>query len=577
MSIRFNTFKAILKVSQKVHVNPLCRRLPAGQSTGQPKTHSWVRQLSVAALALGVTACGSSEPALQKGSVGFVSGFLGGVVADEPRAALVGRDILSSGGTAADAVSAMYFTMAVTLPSRAGLGGGGMCVAFDQRSGKTEALDFTAQASGRIPAGADRPSAVPGNPRGFFALQARHGKLLWRQVITPAENFARFGHPTSRAFARDLAAIGPAVLSDPGAKAMYGSKTGAGVAVEGEKIEQLDLASTLGLLRARGVGPFYTGPFAAHFVEGALSAGGSLSVEALRDFRPQLRDTVRVEVGNEVAHFAPSPAAASSQAAVMLAMLIEQDQFDGADEGARANLLAEAAVRSFSDRETWINGKNVSVAADHIQNLAQGLQTDRKTPLASLNPRPLNRHESPATTSFMAADAAGNAVACAVSMNASFGTGRVVAGTGVLLAAAPDASGRGPTGLAPMLLVNEPTKEFRMAAAANGGVVAPTALTAVVARMALADQDAKQAVDAPRVHNGGDPDVTYFEPTLDAAAQSHLAAAGHATAQIPYLGQVNVLYCPEGLPTKPLDCQMMADPRGVGLAAGSMLMGGARQ
>lgn len=568
MSIRFNTFKTIFKVSQKVCFDP---------RSWQPKTRSLARQLSVAALAFGVTACGSSEPALQKGAVGFVSGFLGGVVADEPRAALVGRDILSSGGTAADAVSAMYFTMAVTLPSRAGLGGGGVCVAFDQRSGKTEALDFTAQAPGLISAGADRPSAVPANPRGFFALQARYGKLLWRQVITPAENFARFGHPTSRAFARDLAAIGPAVLADPGAKAMYGSKTGTGVAAEGEKIEQLDLASTLGLLRARGVGPFYTGPFATHFVEGARRAGGPLSIKALRDFRPRWRDTVRVEVGNEIAHFAPSPAAASSQAAVMLAILIEQGQFDGAAEGARASLLAETAVRSFSDRETWIDGRNVSVAPDHIQSLSQGLQADRKTPLVSLSPRPLNRHESPATTSFMAADAAGNAVACAVSMNASFGTGRVAGGTGVLLAAAPDASGRGPTGLAPMLLVNEPTKEFRMAAAANGGVAAPTALAGVVARMALADQDAKQAVDAPRVHNGGDPDVTYFEPTLDAAAQSHLAAAGHTTAQISYLGQVNVLYCPEGLPTKPLRCQMSADPRGAGLAAGSMLTGGARK
>jgi len=578
VSIRFNTFKAILKVSQKVSINQhTCQSM--GQPMEQPKTRSWARQLSVAALALGVTACSSSEPALQKGAVGFVSGFLGGVVADEPRAALVGRDILSSGGTAADAVSAMYFTMAVTLPSRAGLGGGGMCVAFDQRSGKTEVLDFTAQASGSvsaaISAGADRPSAVPANPRGFFALQARHGKLLWRQIITPAENFARFGHPTSRAFARDLAAIGPALLVDPGARAMYGSKVGGGVAAEGEKIEQLDLASTLGLLRARGVGPFYTGPFANHFVESTLRAGGLLSVEALRDFRPKLRETVRVEVGNEVAHFAPPPAVASSQAAVMLAMLIEQDQFGGADESTRAHLLAEAAARSFSDRETWIDGQDVTVTPDHIQSLVQGLQTDRKTPVANLNPRPLNRHESAATTAFMAADAAGNAVACAVSMNAAFGTGRVVAGTGVLLAAAPDTSGRGPIGLAPMLLVNEPTREFRMAAAANGGVVAPTALAAVVARMTLADQDAKQAVAAPRVHNGGDPDVTYFEPNLDTAAQSHLAAAGHSTAQIPYLGHVNVLYCPEGLPTKPLRCQMTADPRGAGLAAGSMLLGGA--
>ena len=71
---------------------------------------------------------GSEHPAA--GRPGYVPGFLGGVAADEPRAVLTGREVLSSGGTAADAAVAVALTLTVTLPSRAGLGGGGACLAY---------------------------------------------------------------------------------------------------------------------------------------------------------------------------------------------------------------------------------------------------------------------------------------------------------------------------------------------------------------------------------------------------------------------------------------------------------------
>ena len=58
------------------------------------------------------------------GTPGFVRGFLGGIAADDPAAALAGRNVLAAGGTAVDAAGAAGFIMAVTLPSRVGIGGG---------------------------------------------------------------------------------------------------------------------------------------------------------------------------------------------------------------------------------------------------------------------------------------------------------------------------------------------------------------------------------------------------------------------------------------------------------------------
>jgi len=523
-------------------------------------------------LVLVTAACSTPEPKLPPGAIGYKGGFLGAVVADEPRASLVGREILSRGGSAADAAAAMYFAMSVTLPSRAGLGGGGMCVVFDAKTAKTQVLDFTARAPGNLAAGVDLPTAIPGNPRGFFALQARYGQLMWREVVAPAERLARFGYPTSRALARDLQAIGPSVLADRGARAMFAGPSGDQVAIEGDPLEQVDLATTLGLLSARGVGPFYMGPFARTFVESVKRAGGSLSVEDLRGFLPIWRQSVQVKIGNEVAHFAPPPAAAATVAAMMVALLNEDGGFDTQDAGVRANLIAETGMRAFADRERWLNSNDTTnlVTAARVKALASGLRADRKTPVSRVTPQPKNHHESPSSTGFSAVDAFGNAVSCAVTMNAAFGTGRVASGSGVLLAAAPDASGRGPMGLAAMLVVNENSKEFRFAATASGGVAASSALASVAAEVLLAGRDLKAAVIQPRVHLSGAPDVTYYEQGLDPAVVDSLSKAGHRLAATRKIGLVNALSCPGGLPTAPDTCQMMVDPRGAGLASGSM-------
>ena len=153
------------------------------------------RWIAAATALLAISACDAVEKR-PVGTIGHINGFAGMVATDEPRAALVGRDVLSAGGTAADAATAMYFTLAVTYPSAASLGGGGSCIIHDTGTKKTEVMEFPAIASAM--AGAV-PSAVPANPRGIFALHAKYGRLRYESLLSEPERLARNGTTVTRA------------------------------------------------------------------------------------------------------------------------------------------------------------------------------------------------------------------------------------------------------------------------------------------------------------------------------------------------------------------------------------------
>ena len=134
----------------------------------------------------------------------------------------------------------------------------------------------------------------------------------------------------------------------------------------------------------------------------------------------------------------------------------------------------------------------------------------------------------PASTSFATLDKDGNAVACSLSMDNLFGTGRVLPGLGILLAASPAAVP--PPLYSAAIAWNENIHAFRAAVGGSGQAGAPMAVAVGMLNALRTNQPMATVVPDP--------------------------------------GRANVITCSHYLPGENGSCAWAADPRESGLAAG---------
>ena len=466
-----------------------------------------VGRLAASALLLASSGCstlGSVRDMFLGGPAGGaetqrLSGFIGAAVADEPLAALAGRDVLASGGTAADAAVAMGFMLGVTLPSRAGLGGGGACLAYSPSrtgpgGGNAEAILFTPVAGATSGPATDRPAAIPMTPRGLYALHVRYGKLPFESLLAPAEQAARFGVPTPRALVQDLSVVAGPLLQDPQARAVFGP--GGQPLQEGSTLQQPELAATIASMRTEGVGDLYVGSLARRFAEASAQAGGGVTVAVMRDALPRSASPVTISFERDRVAFLPPPADGGLAAAAGFQAL----QTGGTAQSANARAIAIAS--------RWRSG-----GGDPMTVLASGGAGGSLPTL-------------PASTGWLALDRDGNAVACTVTMDNLFGTGRIAPGTGLLLASVPNPAPL----LSAALAWNPNLRGFRAAVVGTGQEGAPLA-TAV-------------------------------------AMNNALRSASALPVPVPSPGRADAIACSRYLPDSNESCTWAVDPRTPGLAAG---------
>ncbi len=519
-----------------------------------------VRQFA-AALALLVSACGSVAPTTPAAQ----SRFIGGVVADEPRAALVGLAALKDGGTAADAAAATFFALSVTYPLAAGIAGGGTCLSYDAVTGTSESIDFTPGA-----AALGGSVALPGSVRGIAAVHSRFGRLRWSQVVLPAEEMARFGFSASRALA-----VGAGEYVRATGSSDLGPFISGGQAIsEGAEIQLPALADVLSIIRTKGSGDLYFGSLGQELIVSAQRVGGRLTLDDMREYLPGWERSRRASFGDLSFYTASSGPTGAMITSAIWSMVTDQNRYFGTDEAGRAHLLIEASWRAFSEAAKGGEDLTPFRAAALMSDYQPARHLSREHPdVPDLSPW-LGAGRDGAT-GFVALDAAGSAVACVVTMNAPFGNGVWSPRLGIFLAPSipggPDGWLQGGTDLmVPAVVANAVTGELVTALTATGGPAAPPTLVAVAARSILDVAPLSEAINAPRVVGLPVPDVAAYERGVTAGMLDALRSAGHRLVEAENFAIVNGILCFGGATLDPTSCGFVPDGRSFGLGDGGM-------
>jgi gamma-glutamyltranspeptidase / glutathione hydrolase len=452
----------------------------------------------------------------------MTEGGQGMVAAGHPLTAQAGARVLREGGNAVDAAVGAMLTSFAAEPLLTGLGAGGYMLVAG--GGQEPALldFFVAAPSGRpvsaggggsqSPAGAvaelqavdvsfgdaaqvfhigPASCGAYGAPAGVCEAARRWGTIPLARLAAPAAQLARDGVALNHGQAYVAEILGDLLTSTPECAALWAP---AGrILREGEVLRNDELGDALERLGAEGAEPFYRGDVAAAVCEWLDARGGSLSASDLAGYRAVERQPVRMAYRDREVLTNPPPSAGGTLLAYSLALL---------DSGPAPPTLGGVleAMRA--------------AQAERTPDFLEGLGED------GFLERFLSSRLG-ATTHISVLDADGRA--CSATCTNGEGSGVVVPGTGLHLNNVmgeedlnPFGFHRHPPGrrmpsmMAPSIVMRDGEVELVLGSAGSNRI--RSALLQTIVGAVDHDLDAREAVDAPRVHF--ESGVIYAEPGI---------------------------------------------------------------
>ncbi|MBT4520254.1 MAG: gamma-glutamyltransferase [Halieaceae bacterium] len=471
------------------------------------------------------------------------------VAAANPHAVNAAIAILQEGGHAVDAAIAAHAVLGLVEPQSSGIGGGAFMLVYEQAGRELTFHDGreTAPAGARVDMfmrdgqvmdfyeswQSGVAVGVPGTIALYKAAHKQHGKLPWSTLFAPAITLAEAGFevsPRMAGFLPRVAKVGR--LDENPVTAAYFFPNGQPLK-PGHLLKNPEYAHTLRRIATEGPDAFYQGEIAEAIAEAAQQAPnpGSLTATDIGNYRALKRDVVCGQFRRDKICTTTPPSSGGAQ--IMIAGIYDHLSAKATTQDQKIAAFIDAQRLAYADRDYYFGDPDaVDVPLEDLINpaylkhrasmrFAPNATPEHGDPRAFLHPGQQagiwgadTTEEVPGTTHLSIVDGAGNAVALTASVEAPFGSSRMVGGfllnnqmTDFARKPSPDgkpvanaiAPGRRPRSSMSPTMVFDQQGNILMVTGSPGGNSIPAYVAKTIIGVLDWDLSAQQAVDFPNL------------------------------------------------------------------------------
>lgn len=472
-------------------------------------------------------------------------------VTAHPDATKAAYDILSKGGTAADAGIAAQAVLGLVEPQSSGLGGGGFALYYNAADkilhsydGRETAPDMAGRylfqkegkAMGFFEAAiGGRAVGVPGTPKLLETLHSNYGRLEWASLFTPAIDLAEQGFTVSERMHKMLVEERPRFQTDI-KTFLHFYPDGKNPVAAGSKMNNPNYALSLKDIRNNKSINFYNGDIAQNIVEKAREYKSLLSIEDFSNYSVKKRNPVcGVYRGYKIC----SMGQPSSGGLTLINALMILENFDlralGKDNPKSYHLIGEASRLAFADRNQYMadadfvqTPNTLLLQEDYIKKRAALINTDKAlmeishgVPMGWNNKKqmPDGTVKDSGTTHMSIMDQYGNMLSMTSSIEYAFGAHIMTNGfllnnqltdfsfdasdgQGVLIANRVEGGKRPRSSMTPVIIFNPEGDPYMAIGSAGGSRIIGYVLQRIIAAIDW-DMDIQNAIAMPHVLHRG--------------------------------------------------------------------------